>query len=179
MNLSESSPNYLRLVTRWSLDLNSALLQGSQRVRQFQLEQIDAALARTEKLSKQLAETSTPDQQVATVAKLSSEQLQLTLGYWAGLYNTLGQNHIELMASMQSRAQELSKQAAEGTPPVFPEPVASTMRLVAEMARTALSATPVMTTGSSDSKSADYRTGTSPGTGKASSKSREEKCDGG
>jgi hypothetical protein len=162
MNLSEPSLSYYRMALKWGLDFNNTLLQGAQHVRRYQMEQIDAAMAQSATFSQDLEAASSQDELVAVGTQLTSGQWRRTMDYWGGLSNALGQNQVELLGAVQARALELAdglKQGLDEAPAAIPEPIASTLKLVAEVARTTLNARPNSLNGSADHQPSSYQNG--------------------
>lgn len=150
MNFFEHSLSYSRTALKLGLDYNGALLNGARRVRRYQMDQIESALAQSTTLSNQLEAASTQEQLAAVSTQLSSDQFQRAMSYWSGLSNTISQNQIELLGTLQGRALELADGLEKGldkAPAAIPEPIASTLRLVAEVARTTLGTAPLMQNG--------------------------------
>ena len=75
MNLSNPSLGFYRTALNFGLDCNKVLLQGAQRVRRYQIEQIDAALADYNGLSKKLQKSPTQEQLMALGSDLAGNQL--------------------------------------------------------------------------------------------------------
>lgn len=154
MNFSEPSLSYYRTALKWGLDYNNALLKSAERIRRYQMEQIESAMAQSTTLSSQLEEASTQEKLLAVGSQLSGDQLQRTIAYWSGLGNTIGQNQIELLGVLQGRALDLAdglKQGLDEAPATIPEPIVSTLRMVAEVARTTLGTMPLMHNGNGSS----------------------------
>ena len=142
MIFSESSLTFYRTALNFSLDCNNVLLQGARRVRSYQIEQIEAAMADCSMLSKKLEKASNSEELLTFGSELLSDQIERTRGYWSGMSNALGQNQAELTGVFQSRAVELAdglKQQLDHTPAAIPEPLAATLKMVAEVVHNTLS----------------------------------------
>lgn len=143
MNLSDSSLGFYRTALNFGLDCNNVLLQGAQRVRRYQIEQIDAALADYNGLSKKLEKSPTQEQLMAIGSDLAGNQRERCMGYWSGLSEALRQNQLELAGLFQSQALEFTdglKQQLGETPTAMPEPVAATLKMVTEVMHNTLAA---------------------------------------
>lgn len=142
MIFSESSLGFYRTALKGVLDYNNVLLQGAQRVRQYQLEQIEAAMSDYGKLSGKLDKDSKPEQLLAAGSELAGGQMERSLAYWNGLSNALGQNQLELAGVLQSRTLALAdgfKQQLDDAPAAVPVPGAATLKMVADMVHNSLS----------------------------------------
>ena len=143
MNLSDSSLGFYRTALNFGLNYNNVLLQGAQRVRHYQIEQIDAALADYNGLSKKLEKSPTQDQLMAIGSDLAGSQRERCMSYWSGLSDALRQNQLELAGLFQSQALEFTdglKQQLGETPTAMPEPVAATLKMVTEVMHNTLAA---------------------------------------
>ena len=143
MNLSDSSLSFYRTALNFGLEYNNVLLQGAQRVRHYQIEQIDAALATYNGLSKKLQKAPTQEQVMAIGSDLAVSQRERCIGYMSGLSDALRQNQLELAGLFQSQALEFTdalKHQLDDTPPAMPEPVAATLKMVTEVMHNTLAA---------------------------------------
>ncbi|WP_309683620.1 hypothetical protein [Polaromonas sp.] len=141
MIVSESPPSFYRTALNFALEYNHVLLQGAQRVRRYQIEQIDAAMADYGKLSRKLDQAFNSEQLLTTGPELAVGQLERSLGYWNGLSSLLGQNQLELAGVFQSRTAELAdsvKQQLDQASGAIPVPLAATLNRVAEVVHNTL-----------------------------------------
>ena len=123
MFFSESPLSFYRSALKLALDYNNVLMQGNFRIRRFQIEQIEAAMADYNKLSEKLGNDSNQEQFLNAGSELMASQLERTLGCWNALTNVLGQNQLELAGVFQSREVELSdgfKQQFDNLPSIIP-----------------------------------------------------------
>ena len=113
------------------LGLINTWLQGAQRVRQHQLEQISAALSSYEHLSRQPDAVRDASGLQAMQQTLVSSQIERSMAYWSGLASMLGQNQIELAQEARSSALQMAEclcqSAGEMTPVTLLQPVASSL----------------------------------------------------
>ena len=141
MIFSESSLNFYRKALNFSLEYRTVMLEGSQRIRRYQIEQIESAISDYSKLSQNLDKGSNSDQLLTTSSELASGQLERIIGYWNGLTNALGQNQIELAGVFQSKAQEATeglKHQVEQAPAAIPSPFAATMKMMSDVMQNTL-----------------------------------------
>lgn len=143
MFFSESPLSFYRSALKLALDYNNVLMQGNFRIRRFQIEQIEAAMADYNKLSEKLGNDSNQEQFLNAGSELMASQLERTLGCWNALTNVLGQNQLELAGVFQSRGVELSdgfKQQIGQIPlAATPMPVGAMFNKATEMAHNILS----------------------------------------
>ena len=143
MNLSDSSLGFYRTALNFGLEYNNVLLQGAQRVRHYQIQQIDAALADYNGMSKKLQKSPTQEQLMAIGSDMAGNQRERCMGYWSGMSDALRQNQVELAGLFQSQALEFTdglKHQLGETPTVMAEPVAATLKMVTEVVHNTLSA---------------------------------------
>lgn len=143
MNLSNPSLGFYRTALNFGLACNNVLLHGVQRIRHYQIEQIDAALADCNGLSKKLKKSPTQEQLMATGSDLAGSQRERCMGYLSGMSDALRQNQLELAGLFQSQLLEFTdgvKQQLDETPGAMPEPVSETLKMVTEVMQNTLAA---------------------------------------
>ena len=96
MLFSESPLNFYRTALNFALEYNHVLMQANLRIRRYQIEQIEAAVADYSELSEKLGKDSNQEQLLNAGPELAASQLERTLCYWNALTNVLGQNQLEL-----------------------------------------------------------------------------------
>lgn len=136
MLFSESPLNFYRTALNFALEYNHVLMQANLRIRRYQIEQIEAAVADYSKLSEKLGKDSNQEQLLNVGSELAASQLERTLGYWNALTNVLGQNQLELAGVFQSRGVELSadlKQQIDQIPSAIPMPVGAVFKKANEV----------------------------------------------
>ncbi len=150
MRTSDPVSSFYSAGLKQGLDFNQLLLQGAQRVRRYQMEQIDAALSECAALSEQVdaASNQDPSNQDPLHALWSSvayRPVDRTINYWNGLCSVLAQNQIELAGECRSQVQHLAggfMQRPEVAPAAVSDPMATTLKMMALMARSKLGNAP-------------------------------------
>ncbi len=125
------------------LDLMSTWLQGVQRVRQHQLEQVGAALADCERISTQSDPVRDASGLQAVQQALVRSHIERGTAYWYGLLDALHQNRLEWAEQMRSRMLQMAESLCQGInempAAIFPVPVASSLNAVIHAASVELS----------------------------------------
>lgn len=132
MSVHDPLFNFYSVSHRAGLGLINTWLQGAQRVRQHQLEQIGAALSDYEHISRRSDVMHDASEWQVMQQALVGRHIEKGMTYWAGLITTLGQNQIELAQEMRSRALQvtecLCQSVGEVPPAVLPQFVASSLK---------------------------------------------------
>ena len=140
MNLNLPNPlfGFYSASYKAGLNLMSVWLQGAQRVRQHQLEHIDAALADYERIGTPSDLVRDAPDLLAVQQTLVRNQVQRGTAFWCDLGSTLRQNQFKLADHLRSQAQQMAEalcqSISEMPVALLPQPVASSLHAVIKTA---------------------------------------------
>ena len=141
MVISEPILNFYRTALNFSLHYNNVLLEGQQRIRQYQIDQIEASLEDYASCYQKLENKADQAQLQEISVELARLQAERFIGYWSGIANAFGQNQLELAGVCQSRAMDMARgwtEEVQQAPAVMPNPLMESFKIMAEAVGTTL-----------------------------------------
>ncbi len=141
MVISEPLLNFYRTALNFSLHYNNVLLEGQQRIRQYQIDQIEKSLADYASCYQKLENNADQAQLQEVSADLARLQAERIIGYWSGIANAFGQNQLELAGVCQSRAMDMARgwtEQIQQAPAVMPTPLMESFKIMAEAVGTTM-----------------------------------------
>lgn len=87
---------------RSGIEMRAAMLDSAKRVRQYQLEQIEAALAEHAEIFRQQKSTSDPSRIHQLSMSLLNRQYEKSMNYWVGMSNVMTQNCLAMTGTLKN-----------------------------------------------------------------------------
>lgn len=156
MVIAEPILNFYRTALNFSLHYNNVLLEGQQRIRQYQIDQIEASLADYASCYQKLENNADQAQLQEISAELARLQAERFISYWSGIANAFGQNQLELAGVCQSRAMDMARgltEQVQQAPAVMPNPLMESFKIMAEAVGTTLTSASQIAQDAADARS--------------------------
>jgi hypothetical protein len=130
-DLQNQSLDFCRTGLNAMLDMMTASLEATQRLRTHQVATITQALAENAQLAAQAKNSPSPNDLMTVSAALAANQYKTLAAYWSGIYRVVGENQMALHQQGQAQIIEMQRQLAASldvTANGGPEPVLESVK---------------------------------------------------